>query len=393
MASESQAAQGPLSGIRVADFSSFAVGPWCGVLLGALGADVIKVEQPGGDPLRAVMPLKRGYPTTSTTVNLNKRSVSLDLKDPEEHALALTFANQADILIENYRSGVMDRLGLGYDVLSNTNPRLIYCSSGSYGPRGPMAGVGSTDPQGQAFGGTASLNGPPGVKAELHRHRAYVDLSTSYVLVQAALTALFVRERDGRGQHITTAQLYAVIALQTSRLGQYFATGCPPRPMGSAVPHIVPSQAFRARDSRWINVSVVSSDQWSALCRAVHHPEWIDDARFASNAARVEHRDQLIPLLEAEFSSAEGTAWLARLEAAGVPCGGYLEYEDLVYHKHFQDNRVLSTVPLPDGTPLRTPSPPWQFGALHTPLDGAPEPGEHNDSVKAALRKGRWPQA
>lgn len=382
---------GPLSGIRVADFSSFAVGPWAGTLLGALGADVIKVEQPGGDPLRAVMPLKRGFPTTSTTVNLNKRSIVLNLKDDEDRRLALEFAGQADVLIENYRSGVMDRLGLGYSVVSERNPRIVYCSSGSFGPRGPMAGVGSTDPQGQAFGGVASLNGAPGVKAELLRHRAYVDLSTSYVIVQAALTALYVRERTGRGQYVTTAQMYAAIALQTSRLGHYFTTGKAPRPMGSAVPHIVPSQAFLTREGRWLNVSAVTPEQWAGLCRAVRHPEWIEDPRFATNAARVEHRDDLIALLQAELATAELSGWRARLEDHGVPCGAYLEYEDLLYHEHFRANKVLSTVSLPDGTPLTTPSVPWTFSSLETRQEPAPQPGQHTDEVKAALRAGRWP--
>lgn len=389
--SETSGMTGPLSGVKVADFSSFAVGPWAGTLLGALGADVIKVEQPGGDPLRAVMPVKHGHPTTSTVVNLNKRSVALNLKNDADRHLALEFAAQADVLIENYRAGVMERLGLGYAVVSARNPRLVYCSSGSFGDRGPMAGVGSTDPQGQAFGGVASLNGPPGVQAELLRHRAYVDLSTSYLLVQAALTALYVRERTGRGQHITTAQLYAAIAIQTSRLGHYFATGQAPRPMGSGVPHIVPSQAFLTRDRRWLTVSVVTPEQWAALCRAVRHPEWVDDPRFATNAARVEHRAELIPRLEAEFATAEATGWRARLEDHGVPCANALEYEDLLYHAHFQANGVLSTVPLSDGTPLTTPSVPWRFSSLRTRQEPAPLPGQHSDEVKAALRAGRWP--
>jgi crotonobetainyl-CoA:carnitine CoA-transferase CaiB-like acyl-CoA transferase len=383
---------GALSGIRVADFSSFAVGPWAGTLLGALGADVIKVEQPGGDPLRDVMPLKSGHPTTSTTVNLNKRSVQLNLKDPAEHALALNFAAQADILVENYRAGVMERLGLGYEVISARNPRIIYCSSGSFGPRGPMARVGSTDPQGQAFGGTASLNGPPGVKAELHRHRAYIDLSCSYFLVQAALTALYVRERTGFGQQITTAQMYSAIAMQTSRLGEFFATGRAPQPLGSAVPHIVPSEAFLTRDRRWLFLSAVRPAEWAGLCRAVRRPEWIDEPRFASNAARVEHRAELIPLLQAELALAEASGWLARLEAHGVPCTVALEYEDLVHHEHFRANGVLATTELPDGTPLRTPAVPWRFSSLATYQTPAPRPGEHDHEVKAALREGRWPR-
>lgn len=383
---------GALSGIRVADFSSFAVGPWAGTLLGAMGADVIKVENPGGDPLRAVMPRKHGYPTTSTTVNLNKRSVILNLKDAEQNRLALTLAARADVLIENYRAGVMSRLGLGYDVVSAENTGLIYCSSGSFGPRGPMARVGSTDPQGQAFSGFASLNGPPGVKAEINRHHAYIDMTTSFYLVQAILAALYHRQRSGRGQHIQTSQMHAAIALQTSRLGHYFATGKAPGPMGSAVPHVVPSQAFRARDGRWINVSVVTPGQWSALCAALGRPELATDLRFATNAARVEHRAELVEILEAAIADAEGTFWLGRLEGAGVPCSSYLEYEDLLQHEHFRASPVLQEVTLPDDTPLLTSGLPWRFETLETRMSPAPEPGQDAEEVIGALREGAWPE-
>jgi crotonobetainyl-CoA:carnitine CoA-transferase CaiB-like acyl-CoA transferase len=382
---------GALSGIRVADFSSFAVGPWAGALLGAMGADVIKVENPRGDPLRAVMPTKHGYPTTSTTVNLNKRSVILDLKDPEQNRLALTLAAQADVLIENYRAGVMSRLGLGYETVRARNPAIVYCSSSSFGPRGPMAKVGSTDAQGQAFGGGASLNGAPGVRAEISRHHAYLDLTTSFSVVQAILAALYHRLRTGRGQHIQTSQMHAAIALQTSRLGHYFATGRAPRPMGSAVPHIVPSQAFRARDGRWINVSVVTPEQWRGLCRALRRPDLACDPRFVTNAARVEHRSELVAILEQEFARAEGSWWLGTLEAAGVPCGAYLEYEDLVHHEHFRANRVLREVPLPDGAPLLTSTLPWRFDTLETWMGPAPQPGEHTEAIVEALRDGTWP--
>lgn len=383
---------GALSGIRVADFSSFAVGPWAGTLLGAMGADVIKVENPGGDPLRAVMPRKHGYPTTSTTVNLNKRSVILNLKDAEQNRLALTLAARADVLIENYRAGVMSRLGLGYDVVSAENTGLIYCSSGSFGPRGPMARVGSTDPQGQAFSGFASLNGPPGVKAEINRHHAYIDMTTSFYLVQAILAALYHRQRSGRGQHIQTSQMHAAIALQTSRLGHYFATGKAPGPMGSAVPHVVPSQAFRARDGRWINVSVVTPGQWSALCAALGRPELATDLRFATNAARVEHRAELVEILEAAIADAEGTFWLGRLEGVGVPCSSYLEYEDLLQHEHFRASPVLQEVTLPDDTPLLTSGLPWRFETLETRMSPAPEPGQDAEEVIGALREGAWPE-
>ncbi|MBO0685780.1 MAG: CoA transferase, partial [Candidatus Dormibacteraeota bacterium] len=316
----------------------------------------------------------------------------LDLKDPEQHRLALTLAARADVLIENYRAGVMSRLGLGYEVVSAENAGLIYCSSGSFGPRGPMARVGSTDPQGQAFSGFASLNGRPGVKAEVTRHHAYIDMTTSFYLVQAILAALYHRQRSGRGQHIQTSQMHAAIALQTSRLGHYFSTGEAPRPMGSGVPHVVPSQAFRARDGRWINVSVVTPRQWSSLCAALGRPELATDPRFATNAARVEHRAELLEILEAAIADAEGTFWLGRLEAAGVPCSSYLEYEDLVHHEHFRATPVLQEVGLPDGTPLLTSGLPWRFETLDTRMHPAPEPGQDAAEVIGALREGEWPE-
>jgi crotonobetainyl-CoA:carnitine CoA-transferase CaiB-like acyl-CoA transferase len=379
---------GPLEGIKVVDFANHAVGPGAGALLGALGADVIKVEPPKGDPLREILPFKSGFPTTSTVVNLNKRSIVLDLKNPADHEVAVKIASQADVLVENFRAGVMDRLGLGYEVVSELNPRIVYCSSGSFGARGPMARVGSTDPQGQAFGGYASLNGPPGAKAEVSRNMAYIDSVGSNFLVQGALTALLARERTGRGQHVLGSQMHWVIAIQTSRLGHYFATGQSPRPMGTAVPHIVPSQAFQSRDRRWIFLSAVTPGQWRGLCEALRHTEWADDERFASNAARVANRAELVSLLESAIADREGSWWLEVLTDHGVPCATAMEYEDHLYHEHFRANKALINVPLTDGTALLVPSPPWQFSSSSVRMEPAPQPGQHNDEIRQAVQAG-----
>lgn len=383
--------RGPLAGVRVADFSSFAVGPWAGALLGALGADVIKVDNPTGDPLRAVMPTKAGHPTTSTTVNFNKRGVILDFKNAEDHALALTMGCAADILIENYRFGVMNRLGLGYEAMAARNPRLVYISSSSFGTRGAMATVGSTDQQGQAFSGYASLSGRPGVHAEVNRHVAQIDLTTSLYVVQAALAALYHRRRTGTGQHILTSQMQAAISVQASRLGHYFATGEAPRPMGTAVPHICPSQAFQARDGRWFNVSVVRRSQWDRLCEVLELPDLASDPRFHTNALRVEHREELVPRLEVAFGGAEATHWLQKLAAAGVPSAPYLEYEDLRHHEVVLANGLLEDVPFPDGTPLHAPAVPYRFQGHDLRHGPAPVPGEHGQEVRAALARGEWP--
>lgn len=382
---------GPLAGVKVADFSSFAVGPWAGTLMGALGADVIKIDNPSGDPLRAVMPTKAGHPTTSTTVNMNKRGVILDFKNPEDHALALTMGANADILIENYRFGVLDRLGLGYENVSARNPQIIYVSSSSFGTRGPMARVGSTDQQGQAFSGYASLSGKPGVVAEINRHVAQIDLSTSMYVVQAALAAFFYLRRTGLGQHILTSQMQAAISVQASRMGHYFATGQAPRPMGSAVPHICPSQAFQARDGRWVNVSVVRRAQWPLLYGALGLEELAGDARFASNALRVENRERLIPVLEEAFASAEATHWLQVLAEVGVPSGPYFEYDELRHHEVVISNKLLEDVAFPDGTPLRTGAIPYRFAGYELHHGPAPVPGQHNQEIKAALARGEWP--
>jgi crotonobetainyl-CoA:carnitine CoA-transferase CaiB-like acyl-CoA transferase len=383
--------QGPLAGVKVADLSSFAVGPWATALLGVLGADVIKVENPQGDPLRAVMPTKSGIPTTSATVNFNKRSVVLDFKDPEQLGLAQCLAAHAEILVENYRPGVMDRLGLGYGDVAKRNPGILYVSSSSFGIRGPLALVGSTDQQGQAFSGYASLSGAPGERAEVNRHVAQIDLTTSLYVVQAALAGLFSRRKTGEGQHIRTSQMHAAISVQASRLGHYFATGRAPRPMGTSVPHICPSQAFQARDGRWVNVSVVRPRQWPLLCDALGLSELASDPRFSSNAVRVANRAALLPALELAFRRAEATHWLQRLADVGVPSGPYLTYDDLRFHQVAVSEQLFQNVSLWPAGVLHTAAPPYRFPGSELRHSVALEPARDGQEIISALASGQWP--
>ncbi|HEX8967952.1 MAG TPA: CoA transferase, partial [Chloroflexota bacterium] len=220
----SVATDGPLSGVRVLDLSAYAVGPWSASLLAMLGADVIKVDPPYGDPIRAVRPRLNGEPTTYTTSNQGKRCVMLDLKAPADREVTLALASSADVLVENFRSGALDRLGLGYTELSKLNPRLIFCSSGSFGDKGPMASAGSTDPHGQAFNGFVSINGVRGGDPEFLRHKAVIDLATSAYLAASALLGLQYRARFGTGCHFESSQMEGALAIQINRIAEYFAS-------------------------------------------------------------------------------------------------------------------------------------------------------------------------
>jgi crotonobetainyl-CoA:carnitine CoA-transferase CaiB-like acyl-CoA transferase len=293
---------GPLAGIRVLDLSAFAVGPWAAALLGALGADVVKIDPPYGDHIRRVRPTRHGEATTYTVCNLGKRSIELDLKDPEQRAKAHELAAECDVVLENSREGAMDRLGMGYEALRAINPRLVYCASSSFGSTGPLAAVGSTDPQGQAFSGFVSIQGEAGGSPEFLRYVAVVDLGTSAALVAAALIGLSRRARTGVGCAVKTSQLEGALALQTTRIAEHLVAGVAPGPRGSATTAVVPSQAFGCRDRTPLLVSAADDGSWRRLCAALDLPELADDARFATNRDRVAHRDALVGLLAAEFA-------------------------------------------------------------------------------------------
>jgi len=256
---------GPLAGIRVLDVCQLAVGPWATALLGQLGAEVIKVEEPKGDPIRTLQPYMNGVGTYYTAVNLNKKNIALDLKDPAGLQVARDLAERSDVFVQNFRPGVMERLGLGYAALRATNPGIIYCSASGYGLRGPRSTEGCTDGYVRSFTGFDSINGPPNGRPERFRNRGHIDHISSAVVLQAILAALYARERLGAGQQVDVSMMQATMLYQTSRIAEYFATGTGPKPMGSATTNLVPHQAFPARDG-YIAVGCNMQAEWQALC-------------------------------------------------------------------------------------------------------------------------------
>ena len=381
--------EAPLNDLRVLDFGQAAVGPIAAEYLGWLGADVIKVESPSGDTVRRTKPTLRGSGHTFLGNNLNKRGVVLDLKDPEGRELALRLIETADVLIENFRSPeVMRRLGLGYDVLRERNPRLIYLQGSAYGPRGPMHGMTSNEWCSQAAAGLTSVTGEEGGRGQFSRGTATLDWSGAFTNLQAILVALYVRQRRGRGTFIQTSQLQSTIVAATSRIAEYFATGEAPRPLGSARPNIVPDQAFATADG-YVAVSVPHDGFWPKLCAALGREELRDDPRFATNRARVEHREALLRILEPCFRERPSDEWVRLLREADVPVADYQRgptlSASLLEHPQAQAQNLVTVLDTPYGA-MASAQPHWRFDKTEARITRpAPRLGEHSAEVLAEL--------
>lgn len=363
--------RGPLSGLRVFDMTIAAVGPWASMLLGALGAEVIKVEAPDpGDMIRTVLPEKKKMSVVYAHCNINKKGIVLNLKREDHRAVALDLVKTCDVFVENMTQGTVDKLGLSYEVVSRLNPRIIYCSVNAYGYVGPMAQDGGNDPTLQAFTAWHTIQGPPGAPGEILRYYAHKDLNTSSYVVAAILQALVHRARTGQGQRIRLSMTECSLALQATRLAEYFATGKPPLPMGSACPTIVPQEAFRCQEGKYLAVAVVEDSQWPRLCHAIGQGDLAADPRFATNPLRVQNRDALIPQIAETFATKPAAWWVYRLTEARVPHACFLDYTVLLTHPQVLENRFI--------LPMETP-----WGAMY--MGGVPW---YFEKTPAAYRKG-----
>jgi len=376
---------GPLAGLRVLDLTSQLAGPYCTMILGDLGADVVKVERPGrGDDTRAMAPHVAGESAPFMTFNRNKRSLTVDLKTPEGLAIVRALAARADVLVENWRPGTAARLGLGWDELRATNPGLVYCSISGFGQTGPYAARGGFDRIAQGMSGLMSINGeedgPP-----LPVPLPVSDLGAGMFAVIGILAALHVRQRTGQGQCVDTSLLETPIAWSVYEAAQYFATGEVPRRLGLGHRTAAPYQPFRTADG-WLVLGGAAPGFWAPICRVLGCEELIDDPRFATPALRVQHRRELEALLEARFKTDTTAAWLARLEAAGVPAGPILTYDQVFADPHVRAREMVVTVEHPRAGRLETLGVPVKLsatpGAVRRP---APTLGEHTDEVLREL--------
>ena len=311
---------GPLEGLVVADFSRVLAGPFATMLLGDLGADVVKVEHPdGGDETRAWGPPWYGeHSTYYLAVNRNKRSVALDLKTDAGREAARALAGRADVLVENFKAGTLERLGLGFEEVARDNPGLVWCSISGFG-RGAGADLPGYDFLVQAMSGLMSITGPAGgepTKVGV----ALVDVLTGLYAFGGVLAALAARDRTGRGQRVEVSLLGSALASLVNQASSYLCTGRPPRAMGNRHPSITPYETLATAD-RPLVVAVGNDGQFARLCRVLGLPELATDPRFATNADRVANRDALAELLERALAARGAADGVAALAAAGVPCG------------------------------------------------------------------------
>jgi crotonobetainyl-CoA:carnitine CoA-transferase CaiB-like acyl-CoA transferase len=393
--SDASATLQPLAGYRVLDLSRALAGPYCTSLLGDLGAEVIKIEEPdAGDEARHWgPPFVGGESAYFLSMNRHKQSVALNLKAPAGRDLCLRLADHADILLENFRPGVADRLGVGYRAVRARNPAIIYCSISAYGQDGPLAAEPGYDNIIQGVGGLMSVTGEPGGRP-LKAGVAEADILAGTNAAVAIVAALLARERrraagqTPSGSYIDVALLDGQVSLMGYHIVGYLLSGRVPQPAGNAFPYIVPYQSFRTRTIEII-VAVNNDRLWRAFCASIDRPDLAQDPRFATNGDRVRHRDALIPELEAIFLTRTGDEWLECLARHGIPAGPINTVDRVAAHPQVEHRRLLVEVDHPAGR-IPTPTAPWRYGPPGERLDPplpAPPPllGQHTAAVLARL--------
>lgn len=382
---------GPLAGVRVLDLSRILTGPFCTMMLADYGADVVKVERPvTGDDTRAWgPPFAAGESAYFLSVNRNKRSAVVDLGSPDGLEAVRSLARAADVVVENFRPGTADRLGIGYEALSCDHPELVYCSISGFGQSGPYRERPGFDAVAQALSGMMSLTGE--TDGEPLKHGMPIaDLSTAMWAAFAIVAALYERERSGLGQHLDASLLASQVSWLTFALTGFSVSGEPPRRYGNAHATIVPYQVFACADGH-VMITAGNDKLFWALCEALGLKGLAAEPRFATNPMRVVHRDELVPLLAARLAEDTRARWLARLADAGVPASPILTVPEVVADPHVAARGLIARVEHPTAGPIATGAPPVVFS--RTPASvrrPPPRLGEHTREILAAVG---WPEA
>lgn len=376
----------PLDGIKVIEICNVAAGPFCGMLLADLGADLVKVENPeGGDTLRSWPPIKDGYSENFASLNRNKKSVTLNLKDAADVELLRELVRSADVLIENNRPGVMDRLRLGYKDLKAENQRLVYCSISAYGQSGPRAKEGGFDLTVQAMSGIMSITGEEG-GAPVKCGVPLADFSAGLYAAFSITAALRAAQMSGQGVHLDVPMLGATLGIAALQTSEYFGSGRDPRAMGSAHPRNAPYRVFRSADG-YFGMAAGNNALWRSVCEVVGRMELLEDTRFLTPTLRAQHQDELLVILEDKFTHANTATWLERFRAAGVPCAPINRYSEVLADPQVEHMQWIQPLELPNGVKTRTFVSPVRFDAQTLPVRlRPPSLGEHNEQVLGPLR-------
>lgn len=376
----------PLAGKRVLDLSRVLAGPWCTMILADLGADVVKVEHPrGGDDTRQWgPPYAGGEAAYYLCANRNKRSIAIDIATAEGQEIVRSLAAKADILVENYKAGGLERYGLGYDAIAALNPRLVYCSISGYGRESPLAQRPGYDYVIQAEGGLMAITG----EAEGEPMKvgvAVADLFTGMAAVQAVLAAVIAAERDGLGQHVDLALYDCQLAMLANVGSAHLVSGREPARYGNGHPNVVPYQPFDTSDGKVV-IAVGNDRQFAAFCTLLGAPELAGEPAFATNAARVENRAGLLRELGPRVAARSTAYWLEGLRRAGVPCGAVRSVSEALTAPEARARDMVQEIEHPTAGRVRLVGSPLKLGRTPTVSPSAPPLlGEHGDEILAEL--------
>ncbi len=376
----------PLEGVRVLDLTRVLAGPFCTMMLSDLGAQIIKVEVPGsGDDSRAFGPFKNGQSLYFLNVNRGKESIAIDLKNEGGKALLLELAKSCDVIVENFRPGTMEKLGLGWDTLKKANPRLIYAAVSGFGHTGPDSTRPAYDILVQAMGGVMSITGWPD-SPPTRVGLSMGDITAAVFGATGVVSALYHREHTGLGQKVDVAMLDCQLAILENALVRYQVDGKSPGALGTRHPTITPFQAFRASDA-WFVVAVGNDALWKTFCAAVERPDLFADARFATNGDRTKHYVELIPELERLFDKKPAGEWLALLEKAGVPAAPVNSIDKVMQDRQLAARNMFVTVEDKAAGTITIPGNPIKMESIEESATRPPAPalGEHTESILKSL--------
>lgn len=378
-----------LSGVRVVELSHIMAGPVCGLLLGDLGADVIKVERlPNGDGTRGFVPPDvKGESAAFMMLNRGKRGVAVDLRSEEGRSVVRRLVKDADVIIENFRAGTMEKMGLGYDDLSAINEKLVYCQITGFGSTGPMSNRGGFDLIAQGYSGLMSVTGEGPGRAPVKVGAPVTDITAGILAALGVVSALFERERTGKGQHVDTSLFEAGITQTFWQSAIALASGVSPGPMGSAHPLAAPYQTFPTTDG-WINVGASNEATWTRLTEALNAAELREDPRFSTNPDRMAQLDDLVRVLAPHFLERSTESWLERLQDAGVPAGPIASVGEMLENPQTKARGMVIDVEHSSLGLVRSLGFPVKMSGSgptedSEPLRGAPLLGEHTRQVLA----------
>ncbi len=376
---------GPLKGIRVLDLTRILAGPYATMILRDLGAEVVKIEQPGdGDEARDFGPFKNDFSLYFMSVNRGKKSVTLNLKAPRGKELFLELVKSSDILVENFRPGTMEKLGLDYESLKTHHPSLLYAACSGFGQTGPYAMRGAYDMIIQGMGGIISITGEPD-RPPVRVGTSIGDITSALFTAIGILSALRHRDQTGEGQLIDVGMLDCQVAILENAMVRYFSTGDIPRPLGRRHPAITPFEVFESADG-YVVIAIGNNELWRRFCEHVNRPELIDDEVFRTNALRTENHESLFPILAEIMHSRTTDAWVEALEVIGVPCGPVNTVDKVANDPQVLardmiaevEHDITGTVQVP-GLPIKLSETPGQIDAP------APNLGEHTSEVLIGL--------